>query len=70
MVNINFCMELYQLKHDSGRYLIHEHPSSATSWAEPEVRRIMQIDGVTVASADQCQYSATTRAGEPLKKPT
>lgn len=30
----------------------------------------MQIDGVRVASADQCQYDATTRAGEPLKKPT
>ena len=70
MVHIRFCMELYQLQHDGGRYFIHEHPTSATSWAVPEVRRIMQIDGVRVSNADQCQYNATTKAGEPLKKPT
>lgn len=68
MVHIRFCMELYQKQHDGGRYFIHEHPTSATSWAVPEVRRIMQIDGVRVANADQCQYDATTKAGEPLKK--
>ena len=58
MVHIRFCMELNQMQHDAGRYFIHEYPSSATSWAEPEVRRIMQVDGVRVASADQCQYNA------------
>ena len=28
------------------------------------------MNGVRVAVGDQCQYDATTRAGEPLKKPT
>ena len=46
--------ELYQLQHDAGRYLIHEHPASATSWAEPEVRRIMQMDNVEIVTGDQC----------------
>ena len=70
MVHIRFCMQLYQMQIEGGRYFIHEHPSSATSWAESEVRRIMQMDVLRVASADQCHYNATTRSGEPLKKPT
>ena len=62
-------MELYELQHRGGRYVIHEHLASATSWAEGCVRRIAQMDGVQVVTGDQCQYDATTKAGEPLKKP-
>ena len=68
MVHIRFCMQLYQMQVDGGRYFIHEHAAAASSWAEPEVRRIMQLDGVQVATGDQCQYNATDRDGDPIKK--
>ena len=70
MVHIRFCMELYKLQMDEGRYFLHEHPASATSWAQPEVRKIEQLVGVRVAVGDQCQYEAADKAGDPIKKPT
>ena len=70
MVHIRFCMELYKLQMDDGRYFLHEHPASATSWAEPEVQRIEQMVGVRVAIGDQCQYEAADKDGAPIKKPT
>ena len=70
MVHIRFCMELYQLQAENIRYFLREHPASASSWAEPEVRRIMQMDRVQVATADQCQYEAQDKCGVPIKKPT
>ena len=70
MVHIRCCMELYQLQHDAGRYLIHEHPAGAMSWAEAEVKRICNMPGVEVAIGDQCMYEAADKDGDPIKKPT
>ena len=70
MIHIRFCMELYALQAREGRYFLHEHPAQATSWAEEEVRRIANMEGVTVALGDQCQYGAAdslgTRCGSRL----
>ena len=65
MVHIRFCMELYKLQMDEGRYFLHEHPASATSWARAEVRKIEQLVGVRVVVGDQCQYEAADKAGDP-----
>ena len=70
MIHIRFCMELYKLQADAGRYFLHEHPASAMSWAEPEVRRIAQMQGVQIAVGDQCMYEAADKDGDPIKKPT
>ena len=70
MIHIRFCMELYALQAAAGRYFVHEHPAQATSWAEEEVRRIANVEGVTIALGDQCQYGAADSLGNPLRKPT
>ena len=70
MVHIRFSMELYEMQRAAGRYFLHEHPASAMSWAEEEVRRIAQMPGVEIAVGDQCQYNAQDTLGNPIRKPT
>ena len=34
-IHFEFCASLYQIQADQGRYFLHEHPASASSWKEP-----------------------------------
>ena len=70
MVHIRFCMELYTLQMNSGRYFLHEHPAQASSWEEKVVRKVSGMGEVRVVVGDQCQYNAQDRRGAPIKKPT
>ncbi len=73
-VHLDFVMELYAEQVEGGRYFLHEHPKSATSWEEASVNKVMQIDGVKLVHADQCQYGSEVTFGKyrgrPVKKPT
>ena len=69
MVYIRCCLELYALQVLFGRYFLHEHPRQATSWREPEIKNIIQQEGVDQVIADQCQSGQRTDTGEPPKKP-
>ena len=40
----------------AGRYFLHEHPAGATSWKLRCVRKIAEMDGVTVVTAHQCAF--------------
>lgn len=59
---------------ERGRYFVHEHPASATSWSRPDVVRLRGMDDVTRATADMCMFGmkATDQRGQegPVKKPT
>ena len=70
MVHMRFCMELYRLQHEAGRYFVHEHPAFATSWGEDVVRQIRGMERVETVIGDQCQYGAVDKEGAPIKKPT
>merc|ERR1739836_104715 len=39
-VHLEFCAKLYRIQHRAGRYFIHEHPNSATSWQEEAIASI------------------------------
>ena len=39
--HLNFCMHLYKIQINAGRYFLHEHPMSASSWQLPSVEKIM-----------------------------
>ena len=55
-----FCCKLYKLQRSLGRYYLHEHPTTATSW-ETECMKSMQKDlGALRVRADQCQYGLIT----------
>ncbi len=73
-LRLDFTMELYAEQVEAGRYFLHEHPKSASSWEEESVRRIRQLEGVDLVHADQCQYGNEVTfgryRGQPVKKPT
>ena len=69
-MHMRFVTQLYEDQLHGGRYFLHEHPAYATSWSLECVQKILAMDGVDQAVADQCQYDQQDRDGTPIKKPT
>ncbi len=56
-----------------GLYFLHEHPEGASSWDEPEIKKLMKQPGVTRVVSDMCVCGMVQENddGESLvKKPT
>ena len=75
VAHIKFVFELYDLQLQGGRYFLHEHPASATSWRLPEVVAFCaQHPQLYAVLGDMCQFGMTTAepGGEktPAKKRT
>ena len=41
--HVKFCLEIYKMQMYAGRYFLHEHPSSASSWSKPEVVNMIEV---------------------------
>ena len=71
--HMNFAASLYLEQIQAGRYFLHEHPRSASSWRLPAMEELMKIPGVVLTHGDQCQYGAQVAhgplKGRPVKKP-
>ena len=65
--HLEFCTKLYELQWKAGRYFVHEHPASASSWDEQCIKRMLKKFGVTRVVADQCMYGLTTTDGKTTK---
>ena len=77
MVHLRLVCDLYARQHARGKILLHEHPTTAGSWKQRCVRKILKKAGVHKVNCDQCTYGLTTtstRAKDsahlPAKKPT
>ena len=70
VVHLEFCAKIYRHQISKGRYFIHEHPLSASSWKERCIVDLLKIPGVDRVACDQCQFGAATDCGSPVKKPT
>ena len=74
MRHINFCVKLYHRQRVRGRYYLHEHPQTATSWKLPAMQALMERDDNHVAVGHMCAFGMTTTDPEhgvlPAKKPT
>ena len=46
MTYLQFCCVLYQIQWEQGRYFLHEHPHSASSWDMPAIKSILDLEGV------------------------
>ena len=71
--HMSFAIKMYEKQHRAGRYFLHEHPRDASSWAMPEMQKLMRRHGVTAVAADMCQFGMKLKdeIGEaPVKKPT
>ena len=69
-MHLSFCAELYTMQAAAGRYFLHEHPASASSWCEEVIQKVLRLSGVGTIVCDQCQYNGDDGKGNPLRKPT
>ena len=71
LVHLSFAMELAREQAENGRYFLFEHPQSATSWSEDDVKEVMEMSGVGAAIAHQCQYGLQgPDDNQPIRKAT
>ncbi len=74
VAHIRFVVAIYRLQMRNGRWFLHEHPASATSWGLREVQQLRAENEVMAAEADQCMYGLKTNGPGgrmvPAQKPT
>jgi len=69
MLHLEFVCELYRDQVAAGRYFLHEHPETATSWDERCMKEVSNLPGVSKVIGDQCQFGQEYEH-EPIKKAT
>ena len=50
--HIEFCIELYNIQLSEGRYFLHEHPWSASSWHLPCISELLKDEKILVAKGN------------------
>ena len=61
--HLRFTMKLYEEQAKSGRYFLHEHPNSASSWATEEVLYMSTMPTVEMAVCHMCRFGMTSERG-------
>ena len=66
--HVKFCIELYRTQLNEGRYFLHEHPCSASSWEMPGIIELAAECDVDISTFDMCAYGLTVvdKDGEAL----
>ena len=59
--HLEFATQLYKLQMQGGRYFLHGHFESASSWQEKCIKSILQMEGVKRVVADQCRYGLKSK---------
>ena len=62
--HLDFVCELHVEQINEGRWILHEHPASATSWQLWVVVDAMHMPGVGAVVGDQCQLGIVTHDGQ------
>ncbi len=71
--HVHFCITLYWEQLKNGRYFLHEHPDTATSWQLPAMVQLLSHPGVIRTRGHMCAYGMNSEDadGEGLvHKPT
>ena len=50
--HIKFVVSLYKVQWQEGRFVLHEHPATATSWDLEEIKEMSQKTGEEIYIAD------------------
>ena len=53
--HLRFVIDLNQIQLDGGSHFLHEHPETATNWADPLMERLLNLKNVSVTVSDQCE---------------
>ena len=73
-VLLKFALDVYFWQLRRGRYFVHEHPATATSWKLPDVQRLSREMGVECIVNDACMFGMMAKGADgtvgPARKPT
>ena len=59
-VPIHFCLTLYEIQRRAGRYYLHEHPRTATSWKLKSMGRFEYYADIMYVDTNMCQFGMVT----------
>lgn len=65
--HLEFCINIYTIKHEVGRYALREHPLSATSWNEFGIIHLFGMDGIIGTNAHICRLGFAQQSGNGPK---
>ena len=71
--HMQFAVKLYRIQHEAGRFFLHEHPASASSWKLPEMQSLMTDLGIKKTSSHMCRFKMMSEDEQGrglVKKPT
>ena len=71
--HMRFAIKLYRMQADAGRFFLHEHPNSASSWKMPEMLELVNQLKIQRTVAHMCRYgmkSSDELGSGRVKKPT
>ena len=71
--HLRFCAKIYRFQLARGKYFLHEHPKTATSWSLDEIAQLERHNEVLKIECHQCEFGLTTTVGcetLPAKKQT
>ena len=58
--HLKFMARVYQTQVEQGRWFLHEHPATASSWSLQEVTGVFNMTNVDTVEGDQCMYGLKT----------
>ena len=59
--HLEFATKRYKFQIQGGRYFLHEHPESASSWNETCIKEVMKMEGVRKVIGDRCRYGLKSK---------
>ena len=59
--HLEYAVQLYWEQISRGRFFIHEHPATATSWGLPLIRELERHPGVQIVTGDMCRWGMTMK---------
>ena len=68
--HVRVSADVAQWQHRRGKKFLFEHPLGSKVWQEPEIKALMELDGVQLCTLDQCAYGQAVDGELLNKKPT
>ena len=60
IMHLEFCIELYWIQLEAGRFFLHEHPDSASSWQVKAMQKLLEDERVLHVKGDMCAQGMTS----------
>ena len=65
LVLLRLAVKVYRLQAEAGRYYVHEHPATASSWKEKELKDFAGQEETITVTSDLCMFGLTTKGSSP-----